>query len=452
MNKYFLHLAAIATTLVLLVSCGNSEIDDPITTVPESFPRKQLVEQFTSQSCGYCPQGIAYIEEALDGKSNYVWVSNHSGFADDDFTISESKTLASNFSINSAPSLMLNRETLEIPEEGSKRVFHPYYLKDLFPAEQSTANSSVVISNEYDATTRELKVTVSGQCANPDVTRMRLTVLIKESGMVALQSDFVFTFEGWQEYIHTHAVRAFLTATLGDEVTLDKQQYSATFTTKLGNNWEADNCMVVAFLTTVKSGVVVNAEEVPVVNGTKGGADIIGGGKTPVPVSDSYPEVGTAKAELSYDEANWGIDAQLDNYNIFRLQLSGVSHPFNGRKFFPVALFYIAAQGETLPYGTYPLVSIDKLENGTALQGYRLETPQQQTLDGSMLYYIDAAYYKATGNMQYTALYLLHEGSITISEEGISYDATTLNGSHTTGTFVGTMEKAQVRAKINRKQ
>jgi hypothetical protein len=55
--------------------------------------------------------------------------------------------------------------------------------------------------------------------------------------------------------------------------------------------------------------------------------------------------------------------------------------------------------------------------------------------------------------MYYEKRYLLREGSVVVSEDGISFSATTLNGSHTAGTFSGKAAKASApkRSLISRK-
>ena len=35
----------------------------PVDTIPASFPKKHLIEEFTGQTCGYCPMGMDYIHK-----------------------------------------------------------------------------------------------------------------------------------------------------------------------------------------------------------------------------------------------------------------------------------------------------------------------------------------------------------------------------------------------------
>ncbi|MBQ7210603.1 MAG: hypothetical protein IJS05_06895 [Paludibacteraceae bacterium] len=54
--------------------------------------------------------------------------------------------------------------------------------------------------------------------------------------------------------------------------------------------------------------------------------------------------------------------------------------------------------------------------------------------------------------MVYNQLYLLNKGSIEISESGINYQATTLNGSNTSGVFEGKAKLQRVAKRLNKHQ
>jgi hypothetical protein len=139
----------------------------------------------------------------------------------------------------------------------------------------TTAEASVVINHTYDAETRELNVTVSGQVANTEVTEYLLTVLIKENGLVGKQADYYASWKqaGYKEFLHPCIVRDLLCAdALGDKVAVENQAYSATYTFTMPNNWVAENCCIVAYITPTSKKPIINAEEVPVVDGTDGGA------------------------------------------------------------------------------------------------------------------------------------------------------------------------------------
>ena len=248
--------------------------------VPTSFPRKYLIEHFTGDQCGYCPYGMYSIMEYRDyiSATPCVWVSHHEGYNVDEYTIPESAKIASTCGVQGAPNMAMNRTKVQ----GTKIAFHPGSLVEDGMAEiiaskcPATAEASVVIDHTYNAETRELNVTVSGQVANTTTTEYLLTVLIKENGLIGKQADYYWSWKtaGYKEFMHPCVVRDLLTVSqLGDTVKVENQAYSKTFTYTVSEKWVAENCNVVAYITPLNKKPVINAEETPLVAGTTGGTE-----------------------------------------------------------------------------------------------------------------------------------------------------------------------------------
>ena len=253
--------------------------------VPSSFPRKFLIEHFTGDQCGYCPYGMYSIVEHIEKSSTpYVWVSHHYGYNKDEYFISESEKIAKfiyphdnkNTSFG-APNMALNRTKIY----GSTIQFQPGYLVEegfdeiIKSKLDTTAEASVVINHTYNAETRELNVTVSGQVANTTTTEYLLTVLIKENGLIGKQADYYWSWKtsGWKEFLHPCVIRGFVSQHFGDSVFVENQAYSKTYTYSLNKNWIPENCFVVAYITSLDKKPIINAEETPLVAGTTGGAE-----------------------------------------------------------------------------------------------------------------------------------------------------------------------------------
>lgn len=449
MKKLFVFLTVGLT--VMATGCNPTEkeiddptekgIDNPTNPLPESFPRKQLIEQFTGEACGWCPDGMNSIEEAIKGKEDqYVWVSNHAGYYDDEFTIRASKSLASKFKINSAPSMMLNRQKWSYRDsEGNHNeiVLHPGYLSQLTSKVETTSSVSVNITNAFDAAAGKLKVTVSGQSLDT-VNTLKLTIIVKESGLHGKQSDFVYSWQGWQDFIHTHVVRLFATNYLGDTLKLDGNDYSAEYEISWNAGWKAENSCVVAFVTNASSNEVLNANESPVVEGTKGGNDITHGGVTPVPVPETYPEYDTVPAkvaDLTYETARWGYVGDLNNGNkVIELDLiSSMRARYDGNYVNPVSVIYLIVDNVTaLPQGTF---SFDESgAKGTAWAGFRNDEIFE--LDGSC-FYLAWTSYLTEYDYIYGSQWLLSKGNVTIGENSVDFEATSLIGSTIKGHFEG---------------
>ena len=263
----------ILTSLLLLVAVMASAQE-----VPNSFPRKFLLEHFTGEGCGQCPSGMAAMVEYIQNTTTpCIWVSHHYGYGTDEYTIPENAKIGKACGVSGAPNMAMNRTKIM----GTAIAFHPVYLleegmNELIAAKCDTiAEASVIINHTYETTTRNLNITVSGQVANPTVTEYLLTVLIKENGLIGKQADahLSWKLEGYKEFLHPCIVRDLLCAdALGDTVAVENQAYSATYTFTMPENWVAENCCIVAYITPTSKKPIINAEEVPVVDGTDGGA------------------------------------------------------------------------------------------------------------------------------------------------------------------------------------
>ena len=111
----------ILTILVLLSATLVASAQE----VPSSFPRKYLMEHFTGDQCGYCPQGMFSMVEYIQNTSTpCIWVSHHYGYNNDEYTISESAKIGSASGVSGAPNMSMNRTKIM----GTSIAFHPGYL------------------------------------------------------------------------------------------------------------------------------------------------------------------------------------------------------------------------------------------------------------------------------------------------------------------------------------
>ena len=298
----------IFTVLVLLCATLVASAQD----VPSSFPRKYLIEHFTGDQCGYCPYGMySIMEYSANTTTPCIWVSHHYGYNNDEYTISESAKIGSTCGVQGAPNMAMNRTKIM----GTSIAFHPGYLTEDGMAEtiaskcDTTAEASVVIEHTYNADTRELNVTVSGQVASTEVTEYLLTVLIKENGLIGKQADYYWSWKtaGYKEFMHPCVVRDLLTVNpLGDTVKVENQAYSMTFTYTVSEKWVAENCNVVAYITPLNKKPVINAEETPLVAGTTGGTEY-----RPFGITENKEPTNVSKLNFDALELNKVADDKL---------------------------------------------------------------------------------------------------------------------------------------------
>lgn len=411
----------------------------------KTFPKKHLIEEFTGQDCGYCPYGMDCISEFMENDTNFILVLHHAGYKNDHFTVSGSSTISNRMGVSGAPSSTINRKAIKYIDESkqtvSEVVIHPAYLLNVDKSQfDNTTYASLNIENTYDSTTRELKVHIAGEIGKENYSslNLKLTVLVKESGMIDYQSDYYNCYEGWEEFRHANAVRVFLTnSALGDAITIDStRHYAADLTITLNDKWVADNCMVVAFLSESYKPVVQAAEK-PVVAGTQGGADLKHEGIKAVPVADYYPEINATDGPAAFsgvtNEVMSSSYSQYESYpasgfNYWTIQAANPSRTVKVNyttsiPFVQIFLFTELSQ-TTLPDGVYEFNTSE--QPGTAYAGFRDDS--QFYIGGSQFYFANRSYYNQ-GYLVPTAQWLIAEGTLTISGNAWEVNGKALNGS-----------------------
>ncbi len=439
MKKFFLW-AMTGMALIGFTACEPNTPQEPEKqdTIPASFPKKHLIEEFTGQACGYCPDGMDAVHEFVGNDSNWVLVLHHAGYSDDHFTVKGSKTIATALNVKGAPGVSLNRASTNYGS-GKGIVFHPGYLSNTKKSQfESETYASIRLRNEYNPANRELTVYVNGEIATADHPQLMLTVLVKESGMIDTQKDYYNTFEGWEEFRHANAVRDFLSNAKGDSVHVTDQRYSDVFSITIKDNWVPENCMVVAFLSEAFKPVV-QVEQKPVVPGTQGGADMKHGGVKAVEIPDYYPEYDATygpdhytgnksetlpAAALYYEKyPNYGF-----TYWCLQAYDADATVPVEGTTCVPFADVYfftsLDASTTEVPVGTYEFNI--SMQPGTAFAGFRDD--EEFEVGGSSFYFVSKSY--LTQNQLYPlAQWLIAEGTLTITAEGWSVSGKARNGS-----------------------
>lgn len=233
------------------------------------FERNILIEQFTGQDCGYCPGGATMMKNAIEPIKDRVSIVAHHTYGTDLFTLSESKTIGMRYSINSAPSFMVNRDIVA----GNSYNIYPQYVSTsvLQKCIDTPAPVSLNMTNSYDPNTSELRVTVSGECA-AILTDAVLNIWLTQDGIVSRQNGAT------SNYVHNNAIRLLITPVWGDQLerngTSFKNTYTVTVPKKVGSfNCVIENMAIVAFVHN-QSSVARNSQ---VYNATKQGLEVVSG-------------------------------------------------------------------------------------------------------------------------------------------------------------------------------
>lgn len=245
----------------------NNALDTRLACYTSSYPRKVLLEHFTTLPCVNCPYGLRALSATLEGRSDYVWVAHHIGYQTDELTVTASNALW-DFGIQGAPQAMFDRRVLDCCDSKTTPVFHIGFSSPsagrntLLPSyercAQTAAFVSVNIENEYDAATRTLNVKVSGErnaLLNIFYPENNLTVELVEN-LVETRGQQV----GSGDQVHNNVFRVNLTDVLGDPIEWDGDKYSRTFSYTLPETWNADHLRTVAFVNRPLNGDPTQAE------------------------------------------------------------------------------------------------------------------------------------------------------------------------------------------------
>ena len=367
-------------------------------TTPTTFPRKNVIEHFTGDQCGYCPEGMNAISEyVIDRDTTAIWVSHHYGYNTDEYTISASSKIGKMLGVSGAPTISINRKKYDYGQ-----VFQPTLLSRLNITDTTTV-ASVVIEHTYDAETRQLDMTVSGVVLDTTVEQYLLTILIKENRLVGEQADYTTSWKTatWKEYMHARVVRDYVTHHFGDTVMVTNQSYSRSYSYTVDNNWVAENCCVVAYLTPMNKKPVVNAEQVALVAGTTGGEEYYPYGIT---------EGVGPNSSVSFDSL---IVNKVDD-DLMEIQLfSSKSIKTASGSCKTVGLVYLNTEADSLQAGTYPIQ--DDGAMGSITAGYRID--EQRIFGGSILVYAQSSYL-AHGDLRVAHMWRMNSGEMIVDEKG----------------------------------
>lgn len=155
----------------------------------DNFQRVPIVEEFTSQRCVNCPQMAYFLEKAFEQYDGpYVYLSHHSGFADDVFTNEADRAVVyvfGSYENEYNPAIMYNRAMLEgedVIVQGIRSMSPTPYLEALTEAAQMPAMAEVDIAEDNGS------VTVSGRVARDLVSQpLYLSCYLVEDGITTDQ-------------------------------------------------------------------------------------------------------------------------------------------------------------------------------------------------------------------------------------------------------------------------
>ena len=252
----------------------------------DNFIRTPLVEEFTSQRCVACPQMAYFLEKAFQQyEGPYVYVSHHSGFAEDVFTSAADEEVVyvfGGYKNEYNPAIMYNRTVFEGENtivQGIRDMSPTPYLEALAVASAMPAMAAVNVK------AADGQVTVSGRVARDLVqTPLYLSCYLVEDGIsaqrypqVGLTGDATAPADLQDVFRHNGVILHYFTAeAIGD--LLDVQSdgtYSVTYPAVQPEGFGGTARRIVAFVHRInkdnlRENAVLNATQMELTTGIGG--------------------------------------------------------------------------------------------------------------------------------------------------------------------------------------
>lgn len=222
--------------------------------------QKQLVEQFTSVTCTWCPTGSKFLKKMQEKRKDLAWVALHGPMgAKDPYQTNQSMAIMKALGVNGYPTAAFNRTLID---------------GDLTPAVASYYNSAEesikMFGNIFDQTDENLPafvnidivakadklangrsqmvVDVKGTGVKNAADFLKdygLYVYVTEDGLVSPQIDKGAKIKN---YVHDNTFRQCLTNINGDNITWSGDNFDKQFTYDIPADFNASKMHVVAFV------------------------------------------------------------------------------------------------------------------------------------------------------------------------------------------------------------
>jgi thiol-disulfide isomerase/thioredoxin len=254
-NEYTGSQAGTITAKAVFDSTSSSDISvavvDP-SSLPSSFSKKAVVEDFTGTWCGYCPR-VSYAASLVEEQTDKVFVVGvHNG---DQMANSFGGALEDEFSITGFPTAYIDRvNTWTYPE--------PSNVDQALNAAVGTADVGLAIESSLTGSVLDFKV-YQGFLQN--MTGVKLVVFVLEDGILANQSNYTSYYGGASTIVnfeHNGVLRYAATNVMGNSTTSTIGIHEKSFSVDLSSYdvLVPENTHILAMLVSQTGRVVLNAQ------------------------------------------------------------------------------------------------------------------------------------------------------------------------------------------------
>ncbi len=220
----------------------------------DSFERRVLIEEFTTEECPNCPRAINTLQQCVNAGygDQMTIVAHHVGFYTDWLTVEEDKAYLWFFDPTGkegtyAPAVMLDRTVLEgssvpVNSIGYFAEFEPVLKKAIeIPSFVKVDVASEIREDDLlNVTVNMEQMPIFGIVSNdPRVTIYLIEDEIPHRAQAGISSD---------SFTHSHVFRACLTDLWGDPIEWTGNQAVKVCSLPLDETWKRENLSVVAFV------------------------------------------------------------------------------------------------------------------------------------------------------------------------------------------------------------
>ena len=226
---------------------------DP-STLPASFSKKAVVEDFTGAWCGYCPR-VSYAASLVEEQTDKVFVVGvHNG---DQMANNFGRSLESEYNITGFPTAYIDRATTWTYPE-------PSNIDEAINAAEGTVDVGLAIESSLTESILDFKV-YQGFLEN--MTDVKLVVFVLEDGILADQVNYTSYYGGGStvtDFEHNGVLRYSATNVMGDATMSTAGIHEKSFSVDLSSYGVLvpENTGILAMLVNQSGRVLLNAQYV----------------------------------------------------------------------------------------------------------------------------------------------------------------------------------------------
>ena len=248
--------------ILITYSCEDAKKNNIISSVPSSFTKKVLIEEFTGAWCQFCPDGAYILGNIINANNeNVIGVSIHSG---DDMEIEHANFLINTYQNTGFPSGMVDRVVVTTDYYGNSIVSMSRGWWDYVTTIQLEKVANCGLAIKSDVSNGNAKIDVHVGFNDQIQGDIRLNVYLIEDNVIGAgygydQRNFYNTdtssiFFGLgdpiQGYAHNHTLRLILTESQGSLISSEailSGEYIETFQINI-KQFDKNELSIVAFV------------------------------------------------------------------------------------------------------------------------------------------------------------------------------------------------------------